>query len=174
MLHWWGLLSRFTFEVSQGTLLIWWAVCLGPSSLYALRHLLQEWEVCWMEGEPSSHSVHPLLRSPLSLEHCVSQTIWRWAFRFLFHLWHSCVYVCVHVCMVCPQLCGEARSPLVISVYLVYGDRAWSSPVYVFWLAREPQGPATFHLLNTGVQVGTTVFKTFTCGARTQVLLLAR
>lgn len=123
MLHWWGLLSRFTFEVLQGTLLIWWAVCLVPSSLYALRHLLQEWEVCWMEGEPSSHSAHPLLRSPLSIEHCVSQTIWRWAFRYLFYLWHSCVYVCVHVCMVCPQLCGEARSPLVISVYLVYGDR---------------------------------------------------
>lgn len=123
MLHWWGLLSRLTFEVSQGTLLIWWAMCLVPSSLYALRHLLQEWEVWWMEGEPSSHSVHPPLRSPLSIEHRVSQTIWRWAFRYLFYLWHSCVYVCVHVCMVCPQLCGEVRSPLVISVYLVYGDR---------------------------------------------------
>lgn len=87
---------QFTFEVSQGTLLVWWAVCLVPSSLCELRHLLQEWDVFWIEGEPSSHSVHPQLRSPLSLEHCVSQTIWRWTFRYLFHLWHSCVCACVN------------------------------------------------------------------------------
>lgn len=162
MLHWWGLLSRFTFEVSQGTLLIWWAVCLVSvcTETFAarMRSLLDG-------GEPSSHSVHPPLRSPLSLEHCVSQTIWRWAFRYLFHLWHSCVCVCacVHGVRTTVWRGQIPFSNLCLSCLWRQGlSLAWSSPVYVFWLAREPQGPATFHLLSTGVQVGTTVFKTFT------------